>query len=161
LPHPANVDDARLAGARSLAEKLQQETASLTQQNQDKKQLLAQQAAERKVKHKAQAEQRLATEHHAIDQRKRYQLMQLKVQMEAQKLAIEKQALKQKYDYQMLVNERRDSDAQRPEDTMTIAERKRAIESSFAADWRDLDLKNAAVIQGIVSGGTDVVSINL
>lgn len=108
LIDPTSVDRQKLQHARTLLDKLQADTAVLTQQNQVRKQMLAQYGAQQKAQHATQVESDLQREAMAIEQRGNAQLLQVQQAVMAQTLALEKQAagLTLRYQCQLVEEDR-------------------------------------------------------
>jgi len=92
LPDPTSVDRQKLQHARSLLDKLQSDTATLTQQNQVRKQMLAQYGVQQKAQHATQVDSDLQREAMQVEQRGNAQLLQLQQAVMAQTMALEQQA---------------------------------------------------------------------
>jgi len=112
LIDPTSVDRQKLQHARTLLDKLQADTAVLTQQNQVRKQMLAQYGAQQKAQHATQVESDLQREAMAIEQRGNAQLLQVQQAVMAQTLALEKQAagLTLRYQCQLVEEDRQKKD---------------------------------------------------
>lgn len=112
LPDPSSVDRQKLQHAKGLLERLQADTAVLTQQNQVRKAMLAQYGAQQKAQHATQVDADLQREAMAVEQRGNAQLLQLQQAVMAQTMALEQQAagLTLRYQCQVVEEDRQQKD---------------------------------------------------
>lgn len=142
LLDPASVDREKLQHARILLDKLQSDTAILTQQNQVRKQILAQYGSQQKAQHAAQVDSDLQREAMAIEQRGNVRLLQLQQSVMAQTMALEQQAagLTLRYQCQLAEEDRQQKDyviqRQYYESEVKIAsQRQRLAQGEYPPAW--------------------------
>jgi len=106
------VDKQKLQHARTILDKLQAETAALTQQNQVRKAMLAQYGAQQKAQYATQVDNDLKRQAMEVEQRGNAKLQQLQQEINAQTMALEQQAagLVLQYQTQLLEEERQQKD---------------------------------------------------
>jgi len=114
IPDPSSVDRQKLQHARGLLERLQSETAILTQQNQVRKAMLAQYGAQQKAQHATQVDSDLQRQAMEVEQRGNQQLLQLQQAVMGQTMALEQQAagLTLRYQCQLVEEDRLQKDYQ-------------------------------------------------